>query len=224
MNLSKRDEARLVGVHPHLVRVVRRAAQMSEMPFTVLEGTRTVARQRQLVAKGASKTMNSRHIPAPNGYGHAVDIAPVDAAGTVSWDWPLYHRLAPVMKAAARAEGVPLEWGGDWKRFKDGPHWQLPWKAYPGAAAEVAAAAPMAERAEGDLAGSRTLAGAGTTGFGILGSVASETAGQIEGLSYYSETLRWLFIGLSIVGIAAVVHARLDDAGRLPKWLGGRAR
>ncbi|WP_049613866.1 M15 family metallopeptidase, partial [Yersinia pekkanenii] len=27
--------------------------------------------------------------------------------------------------------GVPIEWGGDWKTLKDGPHFQLPHKEYP---------------------------------------------------------------------------------------------
>jgi N-acetyl-anhydromuramyl-L-alanine amidase AmpD len=65
--------------------------------------------------------MKSRHIT-----GHAVDIAPV-IDGQPSWSWPLYYKLAPQVKAAAKAVGVPIEWGGDWKSFKDGPHWQLPW-------------------------------------------------------------------------------------------------
>jgi peptidoglycan L-alanyl-D-glutamate endopeptidase CwlK len=51
--------------------------------------------------------------------------------GTVRWDWPLYHQLAAVVKDAAKAENVPIQWGGDWRTFKDGPHWELPWKAYP---------------------------------------------------------------------------------------------
>jgi peptidoglycan L-alanyl-D-glutamate endopeptidase CwlK len=59
-----------------------------------------------------------------------VDIAPL-VAGKVRWDWPLYHRLAAAVKQAAAAEGVPIEWGGDWKRFRDGPHWQLPRREYP---------------------------------------------------------------------------------------------
>lgn len=117
--------SRLVGVHPDLARVVHLAIQRTPLDFTVLEGLRTVARQKQLVASGASTTMKSRHIT-----GHAVDIAPV-IGGAVSWDWPLYHRLAPVMKAAAAECGVPIEWGGDWTTFKDGPHWQLPWAKYP---------------------------------------------------------------------------------------------
>lgn len=130
MNLSARDKSRLVGVHPDLVRVIRRAAATTSLPFAVLEGPRTVERQRQLVAQGASRTMNSRHIPGRDGLAKAVDVAPL-LNGKISWDWPLYHRLAAVIKAAAAAEGVPIEWGGDWRTFKDGPHWQLPHMVYP---------------------------------------------------------------------------------------------
>lgn len=123
--LGTRSLARLEGVHPDLVRVVKKAAAMSDLDFTVLEGLRTVARQKQLFAQKATKTMNSRHIT-----GHAVDLAPM-LGGKVSWDWPLYDRLAKIVKAAAKAEKVPLTWGGDWETFKDGPHWELPWKQYP---------------------------------------------------------------------------------------------
>ena len=122
--LGQRSLSRLEGVHPDLVRVVKKAAAMSDLDFTVLEGLRTVERQKQLVKAGASKTMNSRHIT-----GHAVDLAPL-LNGEVSWAWPQYHKLAKIMKAAAADEKVPLTWGGDW-RFKDGPHWELNWKVYP---------------------------------------------------------------------------------------------
>jgi len=124
-SLGSRSKKRLEGVHPDLVRVVERAIELTEVDFTVLEGMRTVARQKKLVAKGASTTMNSRHLT-----GHAVDIgAWVD--GTVRWDWPLYYKLAESMKQAAKELNVDLEWGGDWKSFKDGPHYQLSWAAYP---------------------------------------------------------------------------------------------
>jgi peptidoglycan L-alanyl-D-glutamate endopeptidase CwlK len=115
----------LQDVHPDLVRVVRRAAALSSLDFTVLEGLRTLPRQKQLLAQGATCTLNSRHLT-----GHAVDLAPM-IGGTVSWDWPLYHRLAKIVKAAAAHEKVPIVWGGDWRTFKDGPHWELPWKQYP---------------------------------------------------------------------------------------------
>ena len=123
--LGQRSLSRLEGVHPDLVRVVKKAAALSDLDFTVLEGIRSVERQKQLVSQGASKTMNSRYIT-----GHAVDLAPM-IAGEVRWDWPLYHKLAKIVKAAAADEKVPLQWGGDWRAFKDGPHWELPWKFYP---------------------------------------------------------------------------------------------
>lgn len=125
--------ARLKGVHPDLVRGMLRALQDAPFPFRVIDGLRTVARQRELVRIGASKTMRSRHLT-----GHAVDIVPLvdlDRDGRIEteelFNWPLIRQLAPVVKAAFKAEGVPIEWGGDWRTFKDGPHWQLPWRAYP---------------------------------------------------------------------------------------------
>lgn len=123
--LGQRSLSRLEGVHPDLVRVVKKAAALSSLDFTVLEGLRTKERQKQLMELGATKTMNSRHLT-----GHAVDLAPM-VGGTVRWDWPLYHQLAVIVKDAAKAENVPIQWGGDWKSFKDGPHWELPWKQYP---------------------------------------------------------------------------------------------
>jgi len=123
--LGQRSLARLDGVHPDLVRVVKKAALLSNLDFTVLEGLRTLERQKELFANGATKTMNSRHIT-----GHAVDLAPM-LGGQISWDWPMYTRLSKIVKAAAAAEKVPLQWGGDWRTFKDGPHWELPWKFYP---------------------------------------------------------------------------------------------
>jgi len=123
--LSERSKRRLQGVHPDLVKVVERAIQITDNDFTVLEGLRTKARQAELVASGASQTMNSRHIT-----GHAIDLGAY-VAGQVRWDWPLYDKIAATMKKAATEVGVPIEWGGDWKSFKDGPHFQLPFKEYP---------------------------------------------------------------------------------------------
>jgi len=123
--LGAKSKERLKGVHPDLVRVVERAIQLTEVDFSVIEGLRTAARQQQLVKSGASKTMRSRHLT-----GHAVDLAAV-IDGEVRWDWPLYAKIAKAVKQAAAEVKVPIEWGGDWRTFKDGPHWQLPWKNYP---------------------------------------------------------------------------------------------
>ena len=123
--LGDRSRQHLEGVHPDLVKVVERAIQITPVDFTVLEGLRTIQRQQELLKSGATTTLKSRHIT-----GHAVDLgAFVD--GGVRWDWPLYYKIAAAVKQAAKEVGVPIEWGGDWKTFKDGPHYQLPWSAYP---------------------------------------------------------------------------------------------
>ena len=133
VNLTATSLKRLDGVHPHLVAVVKRAAEISDLQFQVTEGLRSLNRQRAMVAQGASRTMKSRHLAAPNGLGHAVDLA-VYISGRMSWEPPLYHRLADVVKRAAHEIGIPIEWGGDWHGFFDGPHFQLPWSSYPGVA------------------------------------------------------------------------------------------
>jgi peptidoglycan L-alanyl-D-glutamate endopeptidase CwlK len=124
-SLGPRSKQRLKGVHPDLVRVVERAIEISVVDFTVLEGLRTPERQKILVETGASQTLNSRHIT-----GHAVDLgAWID--DEVRWDWPLYHKIATTMKTAAKELETKIVCGADWKRFPDGPHFELDRKAYP---------------------------------------------------------------------------------------------
>lgn len=129
-SLGARSKARLKGVHPDLVKVVERAIKLSTVDFTVLEGVRTPERQKTLVDSGASRTTNSRHIPGADGYAKAVDLgAWID--DEVRWDWPLYAQINDAMQKASKELGIPIEWGGGWRTFKDGPHFQLPWKEYP---------------------------------------------------------------------------------------------
>lgn len=149
--LSKRSLSRLEGVHADLVKVVTTAIEITQVDFTVLEGLRTVARQRQLVASGASQTMNSRHIT-----GHAVDLGAF-VGGQVRWDWALYYKIGEAMRIAAIETGVPIVWGAAWhdelnnfdnaeegsdayvslrrsqgrRPFMDGPHYELARRVYP---------------------------------------------------------------------------------------------
>ena len=118
--LGKKSQKALIGVHPDIIKVINRALEISVIDFAVIEGLRTIERQKVLYAAGATKTLKSRHLT-----GHAVDLAPY-INGSIRWDWPLFYKIADAMKAASKELGIPLEWGGDWKSFKDGPHWQLP--------------------------------------------------------------------------------------------------
>ena len=124
-DFSERSRRNLAGVHPDLVRVMWRAIRITPIDFVVTEGLRTEARQRQLVDAGASRTMRSRHLT-----GHAVDVA-VLIGREVRWDWPLYVQLSRYVKEASVIESVPITWGGDWPKFRDGPHYELSRKHYP---------------------------------------------------------------------------------------------
>lgn len=123
--LGTLSRARLSGVHPDLVKVVEKAIKLTEVDFSVLEGVRSLARQKELLKAHATTTMKSRHLT-----GHAVDLGAY-VGGSIRWDWPLYHKIAAAMKQASKDVKVPIEWGGDWRTFKDGPHYQLPWAKYP---------------------------------------------------------------------------------------------
>lgn len=121
--LGKRSTDNLRGVHPDLVEVVRRALELSPVDFTVIEGLRTRERQAELFKQGHTRTMNSRHfINDKTGFGHAVDIVPLP----VDWNNPKpFHLVANAMKEAAKELGVKITWGGDWRTFKDLPHYQI---------------------------------------------------------------------------------------------------
>jgi peptidoglycan L-alanyl-D-glutamate endopeptidase CwlK len=124
-NLNVRSEKNLAGVHPDLCLVIRKATLDSDLEFIVTEGVRTKEKQLQLYNAGASKTLNSRHLT-----GHAVDVA-VLVAGEVRWDWPLYKKVSEIILNAAKVLNIPVVWGGSWKTFKDGPHFELDRTKYP---------------------------------------------------------------------------------------------
>jgi len=126
---------RLKGVHPGLVAAVYRLGTASfGFDVFVLEGARTLEKQKRLIANGASNLSDptkGHHLIQSSGFAHAVDIAPVldtdsDGDTEISWHWPHYEHLSTYMKSIARDLGLPIRWGGDWTSFKDGPHWELP--------------------------------------------------------------------------------------------------
>ena len=120
--LGTRSLQSLSGVHPDMVAVVKRAIEITEVDFTVIEGIRHINRQRELLKAGKSTTMNSRHIT-----GHAVDMVP----WPVDWnDLERFETMSEAMKEAAEELDIPIVWGGDWKSFYDAPHFELDRKKY----------------------------------------------------------------------------------------------
>ena len=107
--LSKRSLAKLDGVDDRLVRVVNNAITITSIDFGVIQGLRTIEEQRELVAKGASQTMKSKHLD-----GLAVDLMAY-VAGRGSWELSVYDDIADAMKIAAIEEGVGIRWGAAWQ-------------------------------------------------------------------------------------------------------------
>ncbi|MCI7343390.1 MAG: M15 family metallopeptidase [Fusobacterium necrophorum] len=118
-NFSERSIKNLKGVHPDLVRLMKESIKDSPYDFMITEGLRTLERQKEMVRTGKSQTMNSYHL-----VGKAVDIALI-VDGTVNWEFALYREVANHIKKRAKELGIKITWGGDWKRLKDGPHFQL---------------------------------------------------------------------------------------------------
>ena len=114
-SLGAKSMAKLDGVHPSLVSVVLRSIQLTRQDFAVHDGLRTLAQQRALVAKGASKTLKSKHLPQPDGHGHAVDLVPY-INGQLRWEWGPSYEIAEAVHTAATELNVPLRWGGVWDR------------------------------------------------------------------------------------------------------------
>ena len=152
--LGARSRAELKGVHPDLVKVVERAIQITVQDFSVHDGLRTLEEQKRYVASGASQTLNSKHRPQADGFGHAVDLVPF-INGKMRWEWEPIYVIAAAVWQAARELGVAVRWGGAWidmadikagtpgamkaayeaygaarrragnKAFTDGPHFEL---------------------------------------------------------------------------------------------------
>lgn len=153
--LGAKSLAELAGVDPRLVKVVKRAIEISPQDFSVHDGLRTEAEQTELVRKGASQTMNSMHRKQADGFGHAVDLVPY-INGKLRWEWDAIYPIAAAVKFAAAEMHVNVRWGGCWdlmsqikgstaadmekaveaygaarrragkKAFTDGPHFEIP--------------------------------------------------------------------------------------------------
>lgn len=124
-SFSERSKKNLQGVNPALIAVARRALELSPVDFGITEGLRTMERQREMVRTGKSQTLKSRHLT-----GHAVDVVAYLGAN-ISWEWKYYEQIAAAFKQAGKELGTVIEWGGDWKSLKDGPHFQLSVKDFP---------------------------------------------------------------------------------------------
>jgi peptidoglycan LD-endopeptidase CwlK len=116
---GKKSLERLAGIKEPMQALAKAAIVDSPYDFSIICGLRTVEEQKVLVATGKSRTMKSRHLT-----GDAFDIA-VFVDGKITWDLKYYKAVATHIKKVAAKLGTKIVWGGDWKSFIDGPHFEL---------------------------------------------------------------------------------------------------
>lgn len=111
--LGKKSLSKLEGVDPRLVKVIKRAIELTEVDFTITEGLRSKATQALYVKQGKSQTMNSKHL-----VGLAVDLA-AWVNGTVNWNFDYYFKIADAVREASIELGIKVKWGGAWRYLND---------------------------------------------------------------------------------------------------------
>ena len=131
--LSKRSLDTLKGIHPDLVKVVKEAIKITKQDFMVVQGVRTAEEQNKLFRQGRTRPgkvvtqldgfkKKSNHQVKDDGYGYAVDLCPYP----IDWnDLDKFKVISEAMTQASRKLGVKITWGGNWKSFKDYPHYEL---------------------------------------------------------------------------------------------------
>lgn len=116
----EKTRARLEGVNSDLVNVILEAISEYGSPVGISEGVRTLAKQKEYLAKGKSKTLNSYHLK-----GQAVDVYILDDRGNTDWSLHKYKAFADIVKRFAESKHLTIIWGGDWKTLRDGPHFEI---------------------------------------------------------------------------------------------------
>ncbi len=124
---GKKSLKALSEVDPKLQQLAHEAIKIVD--FTVIEGKRTLERQKELVAEGKSKTLKSKHLE-----GKAIDVAPYP----ISWssepkNLARFYYLIGVFKGLASKLNIKIRLGADWdgdndfkdQIFDDLPHVEL---------------------------------------------------------------------------------------------------
>ena len=129
--LSMNSLRRLNDVNPILIKIFKEAIKQSPIDFGIASGFRTLAEQKGLYALGRTKPgkivtyADGIDVKSYHQSGNAVDIYAY-VNGKASWDSKYYEPIARhIIRVAKDKFGVTLKWGGDWKKFKDLPHFQI---------------------------------------------------------------------------------------------------
>jgi peptidoglycan L-alanyl-D-glutamate endopeptidase CwlK len=129
---SEKNIATLIPPAQKVAREFMKVASQFPLIVRIISGSRTYGEQDLLYAIGRTVEMHRSPVTKAKGgqsnhnFGVAWDVGIFDATGRYlngshAADEQAYSSLA----ANAKTHVTGLEWGGDWKSFKDRPHYQL---------------------------------------------------------------------------------------------------
>ncbi|AYO86093.1 M15 family peptidase [Methylobacterium brachiatum] len=196
------------------MRVIKRAQQISAIKFHIHEGVRTMERQKEMVERGWSKTLNSKHLT-----GRAVDLRADGDPAVGDLDTAKYTKINEAMKKAAEELKVPIQWGGDsFGKFKDVPHFQLPdgFKSEAGAYAGDSKPGQAPTAAAGDQAKMSALQAQRA---GAQAAIAQANAAQAATVSSTSNDNRSTSTSETKIG-QINIHTAATDASGIARDIG----
>ncbi|MFR4520715.1 MAG: M15 family metallopeptidase [Fusobacterium sp.] len=129
---SKKSLKKLEGLHPNLQNFFMELIKISPYDFSITQGIRTAEEQNKLYQQGRTMPgkivtncdgykLKSNHQTKSDGLGHAGDIA-VLVNNKITWEEKYYKEVA--ISARILMQKYNIKWGGDWKNFKDLPHFE----------------------------------------------------------------------------------------------------
>ena len=126
---SKRSLKNLNTVDSKLQLLANEVLKTTPYDFAITEGLRTVERQQELFKQNTSNKIITKCDGIKNKSKHqlgkAIDIMVYDEHGVGTWEEKYYKEVALIFKQKAKELNINISWGGDWKSFKDYPHFEI---------------------------------------------------------------------------------------------------
>ncbi|CAM4134555.1 M15 family metallopeptidase [Saccharibacillus endophyticus] len=134
-DVPREEEGRIIGIHPEVRAktdtLIARAADRG-IEIAITSDFRSSEEQDRLFHQGREDSgnivTNARGGQSYHNYGLAIDFALRDGNGGVVWDMEVDRNgngRSDWMEVVELAKALGFDWGGDWDRFPDYPHFQM---------------------------------------------------------------------------------------------------
>lgn len=130
--IHDQNETKINKLHPQFQdkvrRFIKKVYEQHQIKLRIVQGYRTYREQDELYAKGrtmpGSKVTNAKGGQSNHNFGLAIDVFPIWQDGRVHMEDDAENiRLLKLIAHVGIEEG--LAWGGNWRKFKDYPHFEL---------------------------------------------------------------------------------------------------